>query len=234
MGWLLIFFNFQTLSAADLRDPEISALVAAKLIEFHRLEMPGPKNVFLWDRLRYWQFFLTILLVKVYPYGIPDTDLKPLFFLPQKLGWWGQKIVFSERRKGILLGYSGGGNQYAAEGVFTGPPRHWVLSQWFAVRKHNDWWENKGNHYNCMFLTPLWLIQISYCFEMWFADCILPNDFLDSCLDQHTFAYVVMSLLIIFSGLWICKLQPCCLWPSKSLLWNGSELSYRYTSYLRL
>lgn len=53
MGWLLIFFNFQTLSAADLRDPEISALIAAKLREFHRLEMPGPKNVFLWDRMRY-------------------------------------------------------------------------------------------------------------------------------------------------------------------------------------
>lgn len=45
--------NFQTLSAADLRDPEISALVAAKMREFHNLDMPGPKYVLLWDRLRY-------------------------------------------------------------------------------------------------------------------------------------------------------------------------------------
>lgn len=48
------FIHAKTLSAADLRDPEISALIAAKLREFHRLEMPGPKNVFLWDRMRNW------------------------------------------------------------------------------------------------------------------------------------------------------------------------------------
>jgi hypothetical protein len=43
---------FQTLSAADLRDPEISALVASKLREFHNLDMPGPKSVLIWDRLK--------------------------------------------------------------------------------------------------------------------------------------------------------------------------------------
>ncbi|XP_020098014.1 probable choline kinase 2 [Ananas comosus] len=48
------FINARTLSAADLRDPEISALIAAKLREFHNLDMPGPKTVFLWDRLRNW------------------------------------------------------------------------------------------------------------------------------------------------------------------------------------
>ncbi|KAF3791861.1 putative choline kinase 2 [Nymphaea thermarum] len=47
------FIHARTLSASDLRDPEISALVAAKLREFHDLEMPGPRNVLLWDRLRY-------------------------------------------------------------------------------------------------------------------------------------------------------------------------------------
>ena len=46
-------FEFQTLSASDLRDPEISALIAAKLKEFHELDMPGPKRVTLWNRLRY-------------------------------------------------------------------------------------------------------------------------------------------------------------------------------------
>ncbi|KAG6786005.1 hypothetical protein POTOM_007596 [Populus tomentosa] len=43
-----------TLSAADLRDHEISALVAAKMREFHDLEMPGPRNVLLWNRMRDW------------------------------------------------------------------------------------------------------------------------------------------------------------------------------------
>ncbi|XP_062194812.1 probable choline kinase 2 [Phragmites australis] len=48
------FINARTLSAADLRDPEISALIAKKLREFHDLDMPGPKNVSLWQRLGRW------------------------------------------------------------------------------------------------------------------------------------------------------------------------------------
>eukprot|EP00262_Sarcandra_glabra_P005770 TRINITY_DN1758_c0_g1_i1.p1 TRINITY_DN1758_c0_g1~~TRINITY_DN1758_c0_g1_i1.p1 ORF type:complete len:350 (-),score=69.17 TRINITY_DN1758_c0_g1_i1:75-1124(-) len=48
------FIHARTLSASDLRDPEISALIAAKLREFHDLDMPGPANVRLWDRLRNW------------------------------------------------------------------------------------------------------------------------------------------------------------------------------------
>ncbi|KAH7652002.1 Ethanolamine kinase protein [Dioscorea alata] len=48
------FIHARTLSAADLRDPEISALVASKLREFHDLNMPGIKTVVLWDRLRNW------------------------------------------------------------------------------------------------------------------------------------------------------------------------------------
>uniref|UniRef100_J3M979 Choline kinase N-terminal domain-containing protein n=1 Tax=Oryza brachyantha TaxID=4533 RepID=J3M979_ORYBR len=48
------FIHARTLSAADLRDPEISAIIASKLKEFHNLEMPGPKSVLIWDRLRNW------------------------------------------------------------------------------------------------------------------------------------------------------------------------------------
>ncbi|XVF39024.1 hypothetical protein PTKIN_Ptkin01aG0002300 [Pterospermum kingtungense] len=48
------FIHARTLCAADLRDPEISALIAAKLREFNNLDMPGPKNVLLWERLRAW------------------------------------------------------------------------------------------------------------------------------------------------------------------------------------
>ncbi|CAO2183064.1 unnamed protein product [Urochloa humidicola] len=48
------FIHARTLSAVDLRDPEISALVASKLREFHNLDMPGPKSVLIWDRLRNW------------------------------------------------------------------------------------------------------------------------------------------------------------------------------------
>ncbi|XP_072998975.1 probable choline kinase 2 isoform X2 [Typha latifolia] len=48
------FINARTLSAADLHDPGISALIATKLREFHDLDMPGPKSLFLWERLRNW------------------------------------------------------------------------------------------------------------------------------------------------------------------------------------
>ncbi|KAF9609943.1 hypothetical protein IFM89_019346 [Coptis chinensis] len=48
------FIHARTLSATDLRDAEISALIATKLREFHDLHMPGPKNVMLWNRLRNW------------------------------------------------------------------------------------------------------------------------------------------------------------------------------------
>ncbi|KAJ7982389.1 Choline kinase [Quillaja saponaria] len=48
------FIHARTLSAPDLRDPNISALIAAKMKEFHDLDMPGAKEVCLWDRLRNW------------------------------------------------------------------------------------------------------------------------------------------------------------------------------------
>ncbi|XP_047163112.1 probable choline kinase 2 [Vigna umbellata] len=48
------FIHARTLSAADLRDPSISALIAAKLKDFHDLDMPGEKEVHLWDKLRNW------------------------------------------------------------------------------------------------------------------------------------------------------------------------------------
>jgi len=51
--------NFQTLSACDLRDPEISGRIATRMKEFHGLEMPGAKKALLWDRLRYISLFST-------------------------------------------------------------------------------------------------------------------------------------------------------------------------------
>ncbi|XP_047307342.1 probable choline kinase 2 [Impatiens glandulifera] len=48
------FIHARTLSAGDLRDSEISALIAAKLREFHGLDMPGSKKVILWGRMRNW------------------------------------------------------------------------------------------------------------------------------------------------------------------------------------
>ncbi|XP_007010793.2 PREDICTED: probable choline kinase 2 [Theobroma cacao] len=48
------FIRARILSASDLRDPNVSALIAAKLREFHELDMPGPKKVWLWDRLQNW------------------------------------------------------------------------------------------------------------------------------------------------------------------------------------
>ncbi|CAK8567439.1 unnamed protein product [Lathyrus sativus] len=48
------FIHARTLSASDLRDPLISALIAAKMKEFHDLDMPGEKKVNLWCTLRNW------------------------------------------------------------------------------------------------------------------------------------------------------------------------------------
>lgn len=57
--------EFQTLSASDLRDPDIAALIATKMKEFHDLEMPGPKDVILWGRLRYISVFSPIFPEKL-------------------------------------------------------------------------------------------------------------------------------------------------------------------------
>ncbi|XP_043696636.1 probable choline kinase 2 [Telopea speciosissima] len=48
------FIHARTLLARDMKNSEISALIAAKLREFNDLDMPGPKEVQLWDRLRNW------------------------------------------------------------------------------------------------------------------------------------------------------------------------------------
>ncbi|XP_022991265.1 probable choline kinase 2 [Cucurbita maxima] len=48
------FIRARTLSAVDLLDSEISSLIAIKMKEFHNLDIPGPKNVCLWNRLRNW------------------------------------------------------------------------------------------------------------------------------------------------------------------------------------
>ncbi|XP_010478829.1 PREDICTED: probable choline kinase 3 [Camelina sativa] len=48
------FINARTLSAADLRNTEVSAFTASKLREFHSINIPGDRNVLLWDRMRNW------------------------------------------------------------------------------------------------------------------------------------------------------------------------------------
>ncbi|RRT83029.1 hypothetical protein B296_00003908 [Ensete ventricosum] len=68
------FIHARTLSAVDLRDPEISGLIASKLREFHDLDMPGHRNVLLWGRLRYDAgiIWLCCAFMKSSPYL--DTD----------------------------------------------------------------------------------------------------------------------------------------------------------------
>ncbi|XP_013717330.1 probable choline kinase 3 [Brassica napus] len=48
------FIHARTLSTVDLRDPQLSALIAARLREFHGIKVPGDGNVLLWDRMRNW------------------------------------------------------------------------------------------------------------------------------------------------------------------------------------
>lgn len=68
--------TFQTLSAADLRDPAISDRIATRMKEFHGLEMPGVKKALLWDRLRY----ISLLSAKFY-YMFFSEIIKILVFL---------------------------------------------------------------------------------------------------------------------------------------------------------
>ncbi|EXC02927.1 Choline/ethanolamine kinase [Morus notabilis] len=55
------FIHARKLSAADLLDPEISSLIAAKLRVFHYLDMPFPKCVHLWNTMRKWLATVTEL-----------------------------------------------------------------------------------------------------------------------------------------------------------------------------
>ncbi|CAN6860321.1 unnamed protein product [Brassica oleracea] len=48
------FIHARTLSASDLRDPNISAVVATKLRKFHSINIPGDQTVHIWDRMRTW------------------------------------------------------------------------------------------------------------------------------------------------------------------------------------
>ncbi|KAL8058324.1 hypothetical protein ABFS82_03G010300 [Erythranthe guttata] len=48
------FIHARTLSSTDLRNPEISALIAAKMREFHNLDISGSKDIILWNRMRNW------------------------------------------------------------------------------------------------------------------------------------------------------------------------------------
>ncbi|OAP00042.1 hypothetical protein AXX17_AT4G10940 [Arabidopsis thaliana] len=48
------FIHARTLSATDLRDPNISALVASKLRRFHSIHIPGDRTMLIWDRMRTW------------------------------------------------------------------------------------------------------------------------------------------------------------------------------------
>ncbi|BBM97305.1 choline/ethanolamine kinase [Marchantia polymorpha subsp. ruderalis] len=48
------FLNARTLSSVDLRNNQISDQVAVKLREFHALDMPGPAEPMIWQRLSMW------------------------------------------------------------------------------------------------------------------------------------------------------------------------------------
>lgn len=48
------FLHARTLTAEDLREPDVSTRIAVKLREFHRLSMPGSVEAHIWRRLRDW------------------------------------------------------------------------------------------------------------------------------------------------------------------------------------
>ncbi|KAH7366277.1 hypothetical protein KP509_18G070700 [Ceratopteris richardii] len=48
------FLHARTLTAKDLRDPDVSARIAVKLREFHQLPIPGEREARIWKRLMDW------------------------------------------------------------------------------------------------------------------------------------------------------------------------------------
>ncbi|CAK9171555.1 unnamed protein product [Ilex paraguariensis] len=89
------FIHARTLSAGDLRDPVISALIAAKMKEFHNLEMPGSKNVVLWYRMRKWLNEAKCLSSPEHAkeFGL-DTMAEEIDTLEEELSHDNQEIVF--------------------------------------------------------------------------------------------------------------------------------------------
>ncbi|CAN1235232.1 Probable choline kinase 3 [Linum perenne] len=76
------FIHARTLSAGDLRDSEISALIAAKMREFHNLHMPGPRTVTLWNRMRDWlpeaRSLCTVKDAKVFKLDVMEDEINML------------------------------------------------------------------------------------------------------------------------------------------------------------
>ncbi|KAI5062080.1 hypothetical protein GOP47_0022619 [Adiantum capillus-veneris] len=48
------FLNARTMKAIDLRDATISTRIATKLREFHNLDMQGPHEPKIWNRIQFW------------------------------------------------------------------------------------------------------------------------------------------------------------------------------------
>lgn len=89
------FLNARTLSPPDLKNPEISAKIAAKLWEFHHLDIPGPRQPKLWMRLRRWLRTALALCPDVEVAGFRvDCMEDEINFLEKMLSGEGESIGF--------------------------------------------------------------------------------------------------------------------------------------------
>ncbi|KAL5570560.1 hypothetical protein UlMin_027135 [Ulmus minor] len=84
-----------TLLAANLRDPEISSLIATKLREFQSLNMPGPKTMILWDKMRNWLSEAKLLcsVKDIKKFGL-DTLEEEINMLEKELSQCSQELGF--------------------------------------------------------------------------------------------------------------------------------------------
>ncbi|KAK8914026.1 hypothetical protein KSP39_PZI024463 [Platanthera zijinensis] len=102
-----------------MRDPEISALIASKLREFHDLDMSGPKTVHLWDRLRNWlkvsQSLCSAEEAKEFHFDVLAEEInsleKSLAGADQKIGFchndlqYGNAMIDEETRQITIIDY---------------------------------------------------------------------------------------------------------------------------------
>ncbi|CAN8239371.1 unnamed protein product [Cochlearia groenlandica] len=94
-GRLEEFIHARTLSADDLRITETSDFIATKLREFHKLDMPGPKNILLWNRLKKWlkeaKKLMSLVEIDEFRFKAMEDEID---FLEEKLTRDDQKIGF--------------------------------------------------------------------------------------------------------------------------------------------
>lgn len=104
-----------------------------------------------------------------------------------------------------------------------------------------EWCVDKKKKKECSIIIYIWMILIKKVFYSWIMTfssiwielfhiiCFFSSECLKSLLWYGQLPLI--QILPSLPGLWVCKLQSCCIWHSKSFLWDGCWLSYGNAPY---